>query len=291
MATTALLAVLLGLLLLAGAVYAQGNYSLFLPLAMQDLSPGEPGQPTETPTATPTVTPTTTPGGDGQGAFFVSPNNVDTRLADVAVDSDGGHHVVFLGWEGITSVKPPKPAWYGYCPPGVDCATPGNWQVLGMTLPANPDANQWSDIELAVGPGRVAFIAYADTWPAQQPRTLVYAECSSGCTDDVANWRAFAALQDPENTNFTGRVFALDPGGNPRFVYHEWSSDGTGTKLHFASCDAADCSSAANWQDLTIAPDPEFVDFEHEYLAYTADGKARLVSTYSSTSESPGFTY
>ncbi len=77
-------------------------------------------------------------------------------------------------------------------------------------------------------------------------------------------------------------MFALDLQGHPHYVYHKWG-DGLNKELHLLSCDAANCAAAAGWHDLTIAS--ESYAFEDEYLAYTADGKIRLVCTHAGDTE------
>jgi hypothetical protein len=230
----------------------------------------------------------------GPGAFFLTDGTAWTERSDIAIDAAGGHHVIFAGYEGLTPVSPVKPVYYAYCPPTADCSVDANWDMVGLALPADPGANQWMDVELAVAGGRVAFIAYADTWPAITPRTLVYAECTANCTAGASSWRGFAALDDPENTNFAGRSFALDPSGYPHLVYHADDADFDDV-LHYASCEAADCSDGAYWTDVAIQPDPDYNFFENEYLTFTADGKARLATTYSGSIGTPdedrGFTY
>lgn len=230
----------------------------------------------------------------GEGGFFLTFGGAWTQRADVAIDSAGGHHVVFAGYEGFSPVAPVKPVYYAYCAATADCAVSGNWEVVGLTLAADAGTNEWSDIELSVAGGRVAFLAYADTWFSPASRTLIYAECTSNCTAGAGSWRGLALLHDPENDNFVGRSFALDPSGYPHVVYHADDTNLDGV-LHYASCSAADCSLGANWSDLAIKPDTDFNDFGTEYIAFTADGKPRLATTYQGSygtvDEDPSFTY
>jgi hypothetical protein len=182
----------------------------------------------------------------------------DNLVADVgfALTPQGGAAVVFMAPMSATGGLS-----YATCASG--CTDPQNWTVSSLGVP-------WSDLsphpafQLAFDSQGVAKIAFHAA-----KGVLTYAECSDHC-GTLSSWHTgtvATAVSDGPETQFS---FALDPQGRPRIALHT----GTQNETAYMWCDAADCTSAANWQTVPVGSEPSIA------LAMALDGQGNPQLAY-----------
>ena len=183
--------------------------------------------------------------------FPITNNN--TGDVEVVVDSQGRLHGVI---SAKTSVEVAEntywyPAYYGFC--AANCQVPGNWTwtIVGNTGFLGGSARVAVNRQ---GRPRIMWV-YQGTF--DDPAIYAYAECDAGCTN-AANWNAYAAVGANDFAGFgdgdvAGDYFALDPNGNPRFIYRETDSWTGERGTWYAFCDG-DCLDG-NWFKTQISPE------------------------------------
>ncbi len=213
---------------------------------------------------------------DLSGAFMRPERG--TGSADVAVDPAGGVHMAFVHWEPSAEGGE---AVYGFC--------------AGPASNCDADPAAWSYVELVRAASHVQVAATTDGRPrlliesegAEGGTAFTYAECDADCGDQ-ANWRLallVTAHEDPMAAVFAideaRRTFALDPEGQPQFVYSDRNyfvePDHYGT--FWMSCKAT-CSDPAAWVETDLARHKEYDTevFDAPSLAIDAQGRPRLVA-------------
>lgn len=230
-------------------------HRLFLPLIVK--SPGQNPPPPP-------------PGGDQSGAFwlpYISGNSIlPTYGTTVAVDSVGGVHVGYALYSGLDNGQ--KPAYYAYC--ATNCAATTNWSLTRLS-------NNVQDVRLALDPltghPRMMFFTSDINTDAHEYQ---YAACETGCANS-ANWTITPLTTVYEingrRSYHNNRYFALDPQGDPAFIYTDSANGHSGT--FYAHCLAA-CANAGNWFELKL--------FEQSVgkpaLTFAPNGQPRFAASY-----------
>lgn len=235
-------------------------------------------------TATPTTITTTPPQGPSGALLF---GDASFRSADVAVDANGGMHVVFTRIPPLSKEGERKPVFYAYCP--------------GTNLPACDKREGWSlteidesfeDVQLELTPdGKPRMLlmrlVYFDNGSFLGGRLYRYAECSSNCADaqswkhvDVTTSKSSGGLYE---SDYSYHTFALDHLGRPRFVYEDRaSSSGAHRGSWYVFCDA-NCHALNSWFETRIDNDDGdgsniiYIN-ERTVLRFTSDGRPRLLT-------------
>lgn len=198
-------------------------------------------------TAQTTVTVSSGGGGGSAAAFWLpytsaSGDLLPTYGTNVAVDSAGGIHVGYAIHTGLDNGQ--RPAYYAYC--AANCANPASWTRTRLS-----DFVQ--DVRLALDPltghPRMLFYTSDDPNLADNDHEYQYAVCEGGCTSS-ANWiiTGVAVVSEiPGGRSYqNNHYFALDPQGNPAFVFSH-SADGT----VYAYCGNT-CTNATNWHGVQV---------------------------------------
>ncbi|MCE7985508.1 MAG: hypothetical protein DYG89_30405 [Caldilinea sp. CFX5] len=228
-----------------------------------------------TATATPIVPPPA-----AQLALFLDPS-WKTSNAAVAVDANGGQHVAFYYYESTFDPRPTH-AVYAYCPS--QCDQTAAWQSVNFVQLVR-------EVQLELTPdGKPRLLIVADSTVYTGGSDYYYAACNGDCTQQgawslakIASGRVpGTALQN--NDELPQRSFELDAAGRPRFVYYDENQlvQPNHFGLFYLSCDSS-CEQAAQWQETLITTvnwTPRFgmERVYHPALAFTPDGKPRLVS-------------
>ena len=179
---------------------------------------------------------TGTPGDPSRGAFFLPTTVPDNTSAPaVAVDASGGIHAAYPAFAG-------GGAYYAHCSAG--CRGPEDVRVLRFDTEGTV-SNAMIALD-ASGRPQVLLAAY---------ESVTYAVCDGDCTKREG-WGASRILDHGGDRDVTGRAFALDQQGRPRFLMHTTVAYlGVGQKppaTHWVSCDQ-DCLSPGSWNDAVIA--------------------------------------
>ena len=288
----------IGSTLRANAQDSSYNYTVFLPL----INAGSVTTPTPTPTSTtnpgvtvtptPTPTQTATPPPEASKAFFVD-NQYRTNSAAIQVDANGGMHIAYAYYQAAND-NAPTYGVYLYCP--ADCMNFDNWSGVGM-------GELVSEMQLELTPNGKPRILYR-SFGAANSNDFFYAACDDVCTNPtqwqiawVATNQGTAILELHDDT-LPQRYFALDPNGNPRFVYIDYNyqaePDHLGT--YYAYCNNT-CTQSASWQEVRINQDNgnpfnyRYEKFTYPVLAFTPQGQPRVVADGVSLNDEFGLYY
>ncbi|MEZ4736577.1 MAG: hypothetical protein R3E79_56545 [Caldilineaceae bacterium] len=242
---------------------------LYLPLIQRVDQVVTPTPTTPTATATPTPAPAL--------AFFPDAT-WKTSDASTAVDAQGGQHVAFYYYEPKIEQRP-QSARYAYCPS--QCEQQASWQ--SVALASDQDVNE---VQLRLnGAGKPRLLIRTVSTVVANGNDFYYATCDQDCTI-AAGWtltlvhsNSGTAIVELEDDELPQRSFALDPLGRPRFVFVDRTNSHYG--VFYAFCDN-DCQQPAAWQQTRINRVQEAPyrddDFYYPALAFTADGRPRLVT-------------
>ncbi|HSO33889.1 MAG TPA: hypothetical protein VLT33_15255 [Labilithrix sp.] len=220
-------------------------------------------------TSTKTNDPAGGAGGDPGGAAAVAstrfflPTGEPTNTAEptLRIDASDGIHTVYPQF-----VR--GGAFYGYCP--ASCAKPEDVKVV----PFETD-----------GTVHNAMLALDDSG---KPRVLLstmkhvyYATCDAADCSTPAGWTATMILDHgADERDVSGKAFALDRQGRPRFVMHTTKAYlGVGQKTpetYWVSCDAG-CSKPESWTKSKIADQI----WRSNQLIFDAQGRAHLATVAS----------
>lgn len=200
------------------------------------------------------------PGGAGSAAstrfFLPTGEPTNTSAPSLAIDEDDALHMVYPEY-----VR--GGAFYAYCAPG--CASPDDVKIVHFSTD---------------GTVHNAMIALAaDGTPRVLLATMqnvVYAEPDGDYTDPGA-WTQTTILEHGGDREVTGKAFALDPSGRPRFVMHTYRAYlGVGQKkpeTFWVSCDA-ECTSPDAWTVSKISDQM----WRASTLVFDAEGRAHLAT-------------
>lgn len=213
------------------------------------------------------------------GAYFFT-KEIKTNDAAIAVDPRGGLHVAFKTF--VAEVEQPA-AYYGYCPgsPLANCATDAGWSYVsfGSTV---------DEVQLALTADSRPRILFRERKEGTLHYNYAYVACEANCTAE-STWSGVYVVEaagvgtfDKDNPQ---RSFALDPQGNPRFVYVNPWGNGKPQGVFYVQCDVACATPQAQWTQSNIVPEVQYRSPGMDYpsLAFTRDGRPRVVgvSTYS----------
>jgi len=140
-----------------------------------------------------------------------------------------------------------------------NCGVAANWQTAVIDQSAGLDLGAYASLKVRSG---VRHATYHEAETGQ----LRYAACSSGCLA-AESWKKVVIDDGPEAGLYTS--LAVDGSGRPRVSYYD-ASDG---HLKYAGC-AADCTSASNWQTVTIDQSPGVGMYTS--IALGADGRRHI---------------
>ena len=238
----------------------EGDYNLYLPL----MGVSE----TNTPPPPPPV----------EGKLFID-TQYKTSNASIQVDAQGGMHLAYYYYEPAIENRPTYGVYF-YCQS--DCENISNWNGVGMGELVN-------EIQLQLTPAGQPRIIYRT--PSQVRPSGVdyyYAACNQDCTDPsrwglmyLTSSSGISVIDLNKDDSLPQRYFALDPAGNPRFVYNDGVTDHLGT--YYAYCDS-DCLDPYNWYETKINKDNgnqgpfRDEDFTYPVLAFTPQGQPRVLT-------------
>lgn len=261
---------------------------LYLPLIAKagvnvpTATPMPTNQPTEAPTATPTTAPTETPPPDSVVNSLFVETAWKTTNADIQVDANGGMHMAYAYYEPNTGV-PPIGAVYLYC--AGQCEQGANWHNVWFEDEVN-------EVQLALTPaGQPRLLMRTSSTVQVGGRDYQYAECNANCTAPE-NWTVTLLLTsygtdifDIGDDDLPQRSFAVDPQGNPTFLYldRNYPIEPDHYGFYYVKCDGG-CSDATHWtQTLVTAVIQEEYVFDWEVaeypsLTFTTDGRPRFIA-------------
>lgn len=259
---------------------------IFLPLVVK--AEGGNDGPT-----TPTRTPTTVPKPQVQLAMFLDPT-WKTSNANVVVDGAGGEHVAFYYYEPKIENRP-NYALYSYCPS--QCEKGANWKSVSFL-----QGKMVSEVQLQLnnaGKPRLLIRTNSDSIP--NGSDFYYAACDGDCskpeswTLTLIRSNGSTATLEYQDDDLPQRSFALDPAGNPRFLYLDGRNSNLGT--FYVWCDSQ-CANQQSWQQVRvnkIVESPQYRDdnFYYPTLTFTSDGKPRIVTSdfFPLDDSDPGLAY
>jgi hypothetical protein len=215
-------------------------------------------------------------GGSGAGALWLPYTLGDGSIlptygASVAVDTQGGIHVVYAIYTGTNELGQ-KPATYAYC--AASCENKASWSFthLGEAV---------QDARIALDPyGKPRLLLFGPVYDPVWPRMRYqYAACNSGCTNS-ANW-TLATIVTPIEPTATreydnNHYFAMDKQGRPAFVYTDTNQNNhPGT--FYMSCQA-NCTDPSQWTETTLTTGDLF---DKVSLAFSPSGQPRLAFGFS----------
>jgi hypothetical protein len=241
------------------------DYAIFLPVLVKNTQDNVP--------------PTPPPGNSGPNAFFVD-DQYRSNSASIAVDAGGGMHVAYVYYQAAND-NAPTYGVYLYCP--ADCTNFDNWGGVGMG-----DLVTEIQLELtANGKPRILYRSFG----SENSNDFYYAACDGDCTNPISWQIAWVtmnqgtAILELHDDSLPQRYFALDPNGNPRFVYIDYNyqaePDHLGT--FYAYCNSA-CTQSASWQEVRISQDNgnpynyRYEKFYYPSLTFTPQGQPRVVA-------------
>lgn len=204
------------------------------------------------------------------GAFwlpYIGGNTILTTYGpSVAMDSAGGIHVGYALYAGLDNGQ--KPAYYAYC--AVNCASLSSWTLTRLS-------NNVQDVRLALDPltGHPRMMFYTSDL-STEAHDYQYAACEGGCTNSV-NWTVTTLItvyEIPSGRSYhNNRYFALDPQGDPAFIYNDSANNHTGS--FYAHCLSA-CTNPGNWAELKLFD----LTLGKPALAFAPNGQPRFAATY-----------
>lgn len=211
-------------------------------------------------------------------AMFLAPT-WRTSNANVVVDAAGGEHVAFYYYE-LKIEDRPTHAIYAYCPR--QCDKGENWKSIAFF-----QGKLVNEVQLALnnaGKPRLLIRTTSDSVPTGND--FYYAACDGDCTQ--ANQWSMTYIRSNGSTaplefkddDLPQRTFALDPAGNPRFLYLDGRNSSLG--MFYNYCDSQ-CDQKTSWQQVRInkvVESPQYRDdnFYYPTLTFTSDGRPRVVT-------------
>ena len=206
----------------------------------------------------------------GASARFFLPTGEPTNTAAPTVLVDGA--------DDIHTVYPAYVrggAFYGYC--AASCKGPEDVKVVPF------------ETEGTVHNAMIALDAHGKPRVLLQTMTHVYyATCDGDCSDAGA-WTNSVILDLDGDQDVSGKAFALDPEGRPRFIMHTSKAYlGIGQKTpatYWVTCDSG-CDSAESWTKTKISDQM----WRGGTLRFDGDGRAHLamVANVGATESSSG---
>jgi hypothetical protein len=200
----------------------------------------------------------------------------------LALDDQDGIHVAYLDY--VPLADGPR-AHYAYCPASAACGAGEGWvgtelgeDVLGVMLATTHD-------------GRPRLLIQQEGRVLEGGKDYHYAACDAAC-DQPASWSTGyvtstwgTEISDAFLGTRTRRAFALDPQGNPGFVFYDrdyFHAEPDHIGGFYTWCTTA-CAEgtpeAPTWQEAYIGDGPESDPdgYTLPALAYTSDGRPRMV--------------
>jgi hypothetical protein len=203
-------------------------------------------------------------GGDGSTAsgetsarfFLPTGEPTNTSAPTVLVDANDAIHTVYPAY-----VR--GGAFYGYC--AASCKGPEDVKVV----PFETDGTVHNAMLALDADGKPRILL-------QTMSHVYYATCDGGCADPSA-WTTNEILQLDGDQEVSGKAFALDPEGRPRFVMHVRKAYlGVGQKptaSYWVSCDSG-CDSPNGWTTSKISNQM----WRGTTLRYDAEGRAHIAT-------------
>lgn len=202
------------------------------------------------------------PNGDGPsvtnstGAKFFLPTGEpdNTSAPTVIVDSSDTIHTVYPAY-AIGGL------YYGHC--GASCKGPDDVKVIPFATEGTVH-NAMISLDAEDRP----HLLY------QTMQHVYYATCTGDCSD-ASGWSSNIIMDLDGNHEVSGKAFAFDRNGHPRFLVHTSKAYlGIGQKApetFWASCDAS-CENPASWKQSKIADQM----WRGTTLRFDADGRAHV---------------
>jgi hypothetical protein len=242
---------------------AAGGFAAFLPYISAPSAPPQPAPPAE------------------GSAIFMEPNS-KTGSPDIAIDAQGGTHLVY---RYHVPVNENPDGIYAYCPaPSSSCADPARWQRLNIGGPVD-------SIQIALTPaGQPRVLAIGPSQGNSSYASYYYGECNANCLSE-AGWSFVNVTSSYTSGDLTGyylpkRSFALDPQGRPRFVFGnaDFTTEPDLYGGYYATCDSG-CDQAESWSISRFTHQIMGESYLLEYeqisqlsLDFTTDGRPRVVA-------------
>ncbi len=192
----------------------------------------------------------------GASARFFLPTGEPTNTAapTVLVDGDDAIHTVYPAYVG-------GGAFYGYC--AASCNRAEDVKVV----PFETEGTVYNAMISLDAKGRPRVLL-------STMKHVYYATCDGDCSDP-ASWTKNVILELDGDQEVSGKAFALDPEGRPRFIMHTAKAYlGIGQKTpatYWVTCDAG-CESADAWTKTKISDQM----WRGGTLRFDAEGRAHL---------------
>lgn len=226
----------------------------------------------------------------GRSGAYLFTTEVKTNDAAMVVDARGGLHVAFKTF--VAEVEHPT-AYYGYCPgtPLADCAKAAGWTYTSF-------GDRVDEVQLALSPAGKPRLLWRQRQESSLNYDYIYAACDAASCTAEGTWQGLvvlsAALSGAFDKDNPQRGFAIDPEGRPRFVYTNAWGAGKPEGVYYVQCDL-DCANpdAAQWSETRLVPDEQYKSETLDYpsLAFTADGRPRVVGVTGLSGEQTGLRY
>lgn len=191
----------------------------------------------------------------GGARFFLPTGQVDnTSAPTIVVDAQDATHAIYPAYAK-------GGAYYAYC--GAGCSGPDATKVVKLETDGTV-TNAMLALDTQDRP-RVLLSAASK---------IYYATCDASCGDQ-ASWTVSMILDHGGDREVSGKAFALDRDGRPRFLMHTYRTYlGIGQKdpvTAWVACDAS-CESAASWKTSQM----QTVLQESNDLRFDANGVAKV---------------
>ncbi len=211
-------------------------------------------------------------------AYFID-TELKTSSASIQVDAKGGMHLAYYYYEAANNGKPTSGV-YLFCPNNCNDST--KWSGVSMGELVN-------EIQLQLTPtGQPRIVFRTLSQARENGNDYYYAECNQSCTDP-ARWgftyltssSGIGVIDLLKDDALPQRYFALDPQGNPRFVYNDGVTDHVGT--YYAYCDG-NCLDQNSWYETKINKDNgnqgpyRDENFYYPALTFSPDGLPRIAA-------------
>lgn len=196
----------------------------------------------------------TVAGGTSARFFLPTGEPTNTAAPTVLVDGDDAIHTVYPAY-----VR--GGAFYGYC--AASCKGAEDVKVV----PFETEGTVHNAMIALDGSGKPRVLL-------STMKHVYYATCDGDCSDPGA-WTQNVILELDGDQDVSGKAFALDPQGRPRFVMHTSKAYlGIGQKTpatYWVTCDEG-CESASSWTKTKISDQM----WRGGTLRYDAEGRAHL---------------
>ena len=232
------------------------------------------------------------PPSNADGAFFFEPQT-RTTSSNVAVDAQGGTHVVY--YYDISENAGGANVVYSYCPaPASNCVKESGWQRVRLFGPVREvQLRLTRDGEPRILAGMVEVGTYGGLF-----MNYTYAECNQNCLNG-ANWKSvkvdsvrMSYFAEPRET--PRRYFALNRLDQPFFVATDNGSNVSDSSRYgsFLFGCKANCTTQANWTATRFTakePDHLYAAALHNaVLKFTTTNQPRIFGEYYPASSYPG---